>query len=83
MTVEQLRKVSQTRPFPAFTLLLADGTRVPVPHPEFIWMPSTASRTFFVAEADGTAKIINLLLVEAIEFADHSPKRRRRQSRGN
>ena len=79
MTVEQLRKVSQTRPFQAFTLLLADGTRVPVPHLEFLWMPPTASRTFFVAEADGTAKIINLLLVEATEFGDRSPKGRRRR----
>ena len=77
MTHEQLRRVCETRPFQGFTLLLADGTRVPVPHADFLWMPPTASRTVFIAAPDGTAKIIDLLLVVAIELGNGKAARKR------
>lgn len=77
MTLEQLRKVYEARPFQPFRLLLADGTKIPVAHPDFLWMPPNAARTFWVAEKDGTARIVDLLLVAAIEVRNGKSTRAR------
>ncbi len=70
MTIEQLRKAAKAEPFKAFTVSLADGRRFRVPHPEFLWIPPQASRTFFVAvEGDGES-VIDLLLVTSIDFGN-------------
>jgi hypothetical protein len=49
MTIEQLRKAVKSERFQPFTISLADGRRLRVPHPEFIWIPPEASRTFHAA----------------------------------
>ncbi len=36
MTIEQLRKIHQIRPFQAFDIHLADGRSIPVSHPELL-----------------------------------------------
>ncbi len=79
MTVEQLRRVHEARPFRPFTLQLADGDRIRVPHPEFLWlMPS--GRTLHVALAGDDFKIVDLLLVTAIEVGNGSKSRGRRRA---
>lgn len=66
MTVEQLRKIVNTRPFTPFTLKLANGTRLRVVSPEFfVFFPS--GRTVFVATGDESYEIVDLLLVTALE----------------
>lgn len=80
MTIEQLREVHQTRPFRPFTLQLADGREVKVPHPEFLWFPPRRPRTVFVGLSNGVVKIIDLLLVISIEIGDGTPRRRRKSS---
>ena len=49
MTIEQLREVCQAKPFKPFTIQLADGDRLRVPHPEFLWFHPRGGRTVFVA----------------------------------
>lgn len=78
MTVEQLRRVHGTRPFQPYKLLLADGTTIPVPHPEFLLPHPTSGRTIAVAARDGTFHIIDLLLVAAIEVGNGRPRIRKR-----
>ncbi len=78
MTLEQLREVMRMEPFRPFAMLLPHGTRVPVPHPEFLFIPPAASRTVWVGNGDGTARIIDLLLVSAIEIKNGKPSRGRR-----
>lgn len=83
MTQEQIRKVYEARPFQPFTLLLADGTRLGVPHNDFMWMPPTATRTVWIADEDGTARIVDLLLVAAIELTNGKSGRKRRKNGSN
>ena len=78
MTLEQLREVHQARPFRPFMLELADGNKVPVPHPEFMAF-LRSGRTVFVATKGDGFKIIDLLLVTSIDVADGQPKRRQRR----
>jgi hypothetical protein len=77
MTIEQLREVHQTRPFRPFSLALADGTRVRVPHPEFMAFSRTG-RTVSVATTGSILKIIDVMLVTAIDVEEGRPRQRRR-----
>jgi hypothetical protein len=36
MTIEELQKMHQTRPFQPFDIYLVDGRSLPVEHPEFL-----------------------------------------------
>ena len=83
MTQEQIRKVYEARPFQPFTLFLADGTRLRVLHNDFMWIPPTATRTVWIADADGTARIVDLLLVAAIELTNGKSARKRRKNGSN
>ncbi len=78
MAIEQLREAYRARPFRAFTLEFADGQKVRVPHPEFIGF-SRSGRTVFVANDDDAVKIIDLLLVTAIQVGNGATRPRRRR----
>jgi hypothetical protein len=72
MTVEQLQSVHQARPFQPFTLHLADGSKVHVPHNEFL-SRSPSGRTIVVQGAGDTLSIVDLLLVTRIEVHYPAP----------
>ncbi len=78
MTMEQLRKVHQAKPFAPFTMRLADGSTVRVPSPEFLWA-HPRGRTVIVATGDEDFEIVDLLLVAAIEVGDGQTTRRRKR----
>lgn len=82
MTVDQLRKAAKAEPFKPFTVSLADGRRFFVPHPEFLWIPPEASRTFVVAESGGDYSILDLLLVTSIDFGNGARGRRKQPGKG-
>lgn len=62
MTIEQLRKLHQARPFQPFTIHLADGRRLHVRHNEFLSM-SPSGRTIIVHHPNDDYDVIDLLLV--------------------
>ena len=66
MTLEQLRKVQQARPFRPFSLHLADGRRIYVRHNEFL-ARSPSGRTVIVYGDEDSFDIVDLLLVTRIE----------------
>lgn len=76
MTMEQMRKVHTAKPFAPFTLRLADGSRIRVPSPEFIWL-HPMGRTIVVATEPEAAEIIDLLLVAAIELGNGRARKSR------
>ncbi len=78
MTIEQIRKAARAEPFRPFTLGLADGRLIRVPHPECIMLPPQASRTFVVAESGEDYRIIDLLLVTSIDYVKNGRARGRR-----
>jgi hypothetical protein len=77
MTIEQLRRKHQARPFQAFDIHLADGRSVPVDHPEVLAIPPPG-RTIGVGLQDGTIEIIDLLLVTSLKPRANGSLRRGR-----
>jgi hypothetical protein len=77
MTTEQIKAVHEAKPFRAFTIHLADGTSLEVPHPELFWR-TQGGRTVFVNTGGDDVAIVNLLLVTKISLGNGETKRRRR-----
>ncbi len=65
MTFEQVCAVHQARPFEAFTLELADGTRVSVSHPELL-LPARNGRSIAIGGADDAFRIVDITRIAAI-----------------
>ena len=75
MKAEALRKmVNSRRPF---RLRLTDGSLVPVPHPEFIFILQDGS-TAIVNTTGSQFTVIDVELVTALEAGDGKRKSRRR-----
>lgn len=72
VTIEQLKRTHQAAPFRPFTIRMADGRRFPIPHPEFFSM-SPAGRTAVIFHEDGSASIVDLLLMTEIELSPAAP----------
>lgn len=68
MTIEQLRTTLRANPFQPFTIRTADGRQFPVPHPDFLSMSPTG-RTVVVFQTDGSASIVDLLLMTGLELS--------------
>ena len=77
MTLETLRKVHSARPFQPFTLHIADGRRLFVPHPEFLWIPGNVGRTIFVTAEPDAPEFVDLLLITSIQMGARSSNGRR------
>jgi hypothetical protein len=68
MTIEQLKTIHQARPFRPFTLYLADGRQVHVPHHEFL-SHSPTGRTVVVHHTEEESfSILDLLLVTELKL---------------
>ena len=79
VTVNQIRKALETRPFKPFVLLITGGREYCVPHPEFL-MITPPGRTIVVADRDGAVEIIDLILVESLHFTNGRSRSRKRRS---
>ena len=67
MTLEEVTKAVHAVPFNPFTLYLADGSSVRVPHPDFISLPPSG-RTVAIYQEDARAHaIVDLLLATKLE----------------
>lgn len=77
MTIEAIRRAHAAQPFTPFSMVLADGTRVPVKHPENL-AHAGAGRTVVVFEKVEDYRVVDLLLVEAVEFGRPGAGRPRR-----
>ncbi|HMO24872.1 MAG TPA: hypothetical protein PKB10_01250 [Tepidisphaeraceae bacterium] len=82
MNPDQLEKLRLERPFQPFTMHLSDGTRYPVPSPEYV-MHTKSGRSVAVLTGDGeTFAIVDMLHVTQLtvgqqtELAAEEPRRR-------
>jgi hypothetical protein len=78
MTIEQLDRLHQARPFWPFTIHLADGTKHCVVSPEFL-SRTPSGRTIVVNAGRDAVIIIDLLLVTKITQGNGVHRRRRRR----
>jgi len=81
MTMDAIRKALKAEPFEPFTVSLTDGRRFSVKHPEFIWIPPEASRTFHIAGKGEDYSVISLLLVTSIDFGNGADERGKRRGK--
>lgn len=66
MTIENLRRMYEARPFRPFAIHAADGRVFPVPHPEFLAY-DTEGRTIVALRNDGAFSILDLSLITELE----------------
>ncbi len=66
MTAEQFRKMREATPFRPFTIHLADGRTLTVPHRDFV-SQSPGGRTIIVYQSDESFSIVDLYLVTELE----------------
>lgn len=71
MTIEQLQNVHCAEPFKPFTLHLADGKNIQVPHREFL-SHSPSGRTVIVFEDGERFDILDVLMITRIEVPDRT-----------
>ena len=73
MTTEELSRVQEAHPFQPFTVYLADGRKLHVPHPEFL-SRHPKGRTVIVFHEDGLFSIVDSFHMTEIEIeAGKSP----------
>jgi hypothetical protein len=72
MTAEQLRAMREANPFRPFTIHLADGRRLHVPHRDFV-SQSPSGRTIIVYHSDDGFSIVDLYLVTELEVYSSTP----------
>ncbi len=66
MTADQLRTMREANPFRPFTIHLADGRALPVPHRDFV-SQSPSGRTIIVYRSDEGFSVVDLYLVTELE----------------
>lgn len=78
MTTEQLKNAHEAKPFRPFTIHLADGTTLEVPHPELLWR-TPSGRTIFVSKGGEDVAIVDLLLVTQLTVHNGSVSGKRKR----
>jgi len=66
MTIQEIRKAYETRPFQSFEIHTADGRAIPVKSPEFLAF-SPKQRCVYVGVDDGL-EVVDLLLVTRLKI---------------
>jgi hypothetical protein len=79
MTIQEIRKLYDARPFRPFDIHTADGRRIRVAHPEFM-ATAPAARTVVVYQTDGSFDVIDLLLVSGLRVQANGTTRRKRRA---
>lgn len=77
MTIEQYQRTLNTQPFQPFTITMADGTSYRIPHREFT-AASPDGETVVVFHDDGSASLLDLMLISELRIESSKQKRRGR-----
>ena len=79
MTIDALRELHEARPFRPFDIIVADGSRLHVPHPEFLAHPNRG-RTLVLFDKGGTFNVFDLLMVTRLQVATNGRSHWRRKA---
>ena len=77
MTIERVKSAMHAQPFRPFTIVMGDGTRYRVTHPEMIAFNPKSERTIIVAYGIEEHAVLDLFLLTALEFGNGNATRRR------
>jgi hypothetical protein len=70
MDIAGVRDALHAEPFSPFTIRLADGRSLPVPHPDFV---ALTPRRVIVGAVDDTWSVVEPLLIVSLEHAAGAP----------
>ncbi len=73
----EIRRRLERRPYIPFTIYLADGRTLDVPHPEFLWL-ADPSRLHYMRGTDPLGERLNTLLIVSIATMEAPKKHSRR-----
>jgi hypothetical protein len=66
VSIDELKDLVSTVPFSPFEIIMANGERLPVPHPDFVWIPP-GRRTVAISIREDVVRLLNWQLVSGIE----------------
>jgi hypothetical protein len=72
MSAESLQEVFHAQRFRPYRLILANGERLPVPHPEWVWLLPTG-RTIGWSDGDERVKLLDVGLLLGVEMDEPVP----------
>ena len=64
--LQEIRALTEVAPFRPFTLHLADGRKLTVPHPDFVWLPHPGV-FYYYHQNRRFGERINPLLIVSVE----------------
>jgi hypothetical protein len=73
MAADEMRKAIMRIPFEPFTIISADGTKIPVVGRDFIFI-SPNGRTLNIYQKDNSSCLLDTMLVTSIQFAPPKPE---------
>jgi hypothetical protein len=79
MTVDQIRKVHQAKPFQPFRIHLADSRAIDVTHPELLAVNEPGRPIIVVTGDESLYEVVDLLLVTSLEVLNGHAKSRKRK----
>ena len=65
--LEQIRSLLKATPFRPFSVYLADGRKLKVPHPDFAHVPKPGL-FFYFHDEDNFGELVSALLITSVEF---------------
>jgi hypothetical protein len=80
MTIDQIRKLHQARPFQPFRINLADSRSLEVSHPELLAINPSGRTIIAVTGDENLYEVVDLLLVTTLEVLNGHAKPRKRRS---
>ncbi len=82
MNTGEIRKFRDARPFVPFTIIMVDGRRFTVPHPDFIWVPPEPRGTWVYVHdpKTGAADHVNTAVISSIQTKPRGTNGKRKAS---
>jgi hypothetical protein len=80
MTIDQIRKAHQARPFQPFRIHLADSRAIDVTHPELLAVNEPGRTIIIVTGDESLYEVVDLLLVTSVEVFNGRTKSARRKN---
>ena len=80
MDLQGIREALRRQPFEPFSLGLADGRSLAVPHPEMV---AVGKRRIIVVEADDSWSVVEPLMIVSLDYNGKRHPRAKRRKRGD
>jgi hypothetical protein len=80
MDLHGIREALRRQPFEPFSIRLADGRSLPVPHPEMV---AVGKRRIIVVKPDDSWSVVEPLMVVSLDYNGKQHPRKNRRKRNN